>query len=154
MVTEAEAYVAMHELRLDYAIGKSDDAQIDLLKKTFDKKAFDGKYFFEVLDEPQIDSLAVTLALGILTPEQRTSVTTKFPAICWDKYTEESFFDAISQATTEVSEFSEKLKKLGKDDLDSDGWNNFINVRVANRPIGLFLRETVRLARSDDSDSE
>ena len=149
---EQRAYNAMHHMRLDYAVGTYDndtDAR-DAMQSVLSKE--NDKYFFEVLDAPQIDELGVGLALDLFTDDQCRSISTKFPEIDWTVFTQDSFFDALKQAKDSDPSLATTLKTIGRLDTDSDEWIAFAQVRHADRAIGLFLQQLVSLAR-DSSDT-
>lgn len=130
--TEAVAYFAMHELRLDYAIGKFDDDPecLESMKSAANKK--DGQYFYEILDDIQVDMISVCFALGYIDDAGRRSVKEKFPDIRWESYDKASFERAV-----ELFEVSDH--PLAKDDVDRSG-TDFGKLHFAGRAIGVYLQ--------------
>jgi hypothetical protein len=96
---EMDAYVAMHEMRMDYAVGRYDNDPLgpELLQRCKNlglPKNDAGKEFWEVLDQRQIDEISVCLAMKILAPEAMASLYEKFPEVQWDTYTGDAFDSA------------------------------------------------------------
>ena len=155
-MTESDAYRAMHCLRLEYAVGKMDGnpAAMAALQSVLDVPV-NGKYFYQILDQPQIDELAVCLALDLNSPEEhrslRTSLRTKFPGHDWDAYTRGTFLDTLFLATADP-DFLTSFNAVRAKSTADPAWRAFERKRFNDLPIGLYLRFVVEEARADDSD--
>lgn len=138
--SEAEAYLAMHELRLDYAIGKNDDDPrfLEALKNALPKK--DGKYFYETLDDIQIEMLSVCFALGYISDKERHSVKTKFPEIDWDSYDKVSFESAVEEFKKSDHPLAEFADLLATQDVSTSEGCQFAKVYYNDRAIGRYLQ--------------
>jgi len=155
---ESDAYRAMHCLRLEYAVGKMDGnpAAMAALQNVLDGPV-DGRYFYQILDQPQIDELAVWLALDLNSPEEhrslRTSLRTKFPGHDWDAYTRDTFLDTVFLATADPG-FRTSFNAVRAKSTADPAWRAFERRRFNDLPIGLYLRFIVEEARAGDSDSD
>lgn len=130
-----KAYIAMHGLRLDYAIGKfnNDRQTIKKLKAVLPK--LHGKEFYKTLDQEQIDELAVGLALGIFEPKQVQSIKTKFPDVRWGLFTEKTFFVAAMEYLAEDPDARAMLR------CENPDWKVIQKWRFADLAVGRYLKE-------------
>lgn len=141
-VTEDEAYEAMHQLRCRYAIGELSESDVARIKEV-DPDVLD------TLDDLQINELSVYVAIGVYDDNELASLKTKFPAIKWDEFTSASFVHAIKAAKDADPSLRSKITRLGRQSLESREWSEFACFKYANRPIGMYLREMIRLARGE-----
>ena len=150
---EETAYQTKHDLRVEYALGAFDDqpAQLAVLKTVVGGKV-DGKYFYQVLDEHQVDDISIFLAMG--TPgrthgECLASLRTKFPSQPWETFTGEAFERAISGLVD--AGLSDTLNGLCDKNLNGPEWAAFVQTtRVGNLPVGRFIRVHVGISRGWD----
>lgn len=137
--SEAEAYLAMHELRLDYAVGKYDDYPrfIESLNAI---PRIDGKYFYETLDAIQIEMISVCFALGYINKKERLSVKTKFPGIDWDAYTCASFECAVEEFKKSDHPLANSADLLASQGESTPEGYAFSKVYHDDRAIGRYLQ--------------
>jgi hypothetical protein len=138
--SEADAYLAMHELRLDYAIGKNDHdpAFLKALQTALPKH--NGKYFYETLDDIQVEMLSVCFALGYMSDKERQSVKTKFPDIDWEAYDKESFERAVEEFKTSDHPLADVVNVLAAQDESTPEGRAFARVHYKDRAIGRYLQ--------------
>lgn len=139
----------MHTLRLDYAVGKFDDApdRLEAMKTVLPIK--DGKHFYEVLDDAQIAELAACFCMGddYIDAKERASVVEKFPDVDWKKFTYEAFVGGLQTLKKENSEFAKAVEKALKHDTSDSSWDEVTGFRHGEIPVGLVLKLTIEDAR-------
>jgi len=150
-ISNEEAYLAMHTLRLEYATGTYDNDPVDLERVKNVLPDVDGKTWYGTLDPVQVDQLGLAFSL-YLSDAEKASVKSKHPTIDWDaKYSQEAFLEACKdvkdQAGTIGINLGHLLQGIGGADLSSRGWKEFAKLRARGLPVGLYVKECVELAR-------
>lgn len=146
-VTEAQIYAWMHELRLNYATGAFDGNQEAM---QYLNAGENGKKFYEVLDEEQMDQLITGLVMGYFSESQIESLKTKFPEIEWSKYTSDGYIVALKAASTQDQSIGKLIGRAGKEDMSHSLWTEVKKIRHDNFPIGQIIYYAVADARGID----